>query len=1621
MKLRKSGFNAIQNVPIKIPDKFYTKNGIIQDTIEKLRIECSINEQQRLIKMLPQHSVNSVDSEFSTSLLTYLFLTVDTKHPIRKTISRVLLSANNDLVRKTLSENILFLINTDKEEKDCSLMNHYEIITDIQNCFNNFPLGIESISDITDYVTPYVIKLFLSLGDKLSNSNENQTEVINVHSFIYNITKLLVSLLQQCTLSTLLVNYSVELMLASYKIIMDDYISFDIKCNCGVLLVIAVIHVPDQAMTEFKSKTCLNLLKLDKSNDNQGLFHFKDITENYTANLCVYSGILNVVPENILCEELIDGIPVISFMFGRLIDCAKRSTGKPSQMLEVSRALILISKIMNTIPLSYVDLMFSEGLDYVWTHLDHFVDTVKHSTKLIFENLIKLAYRHYRNGCTHLLKMILTNTIDLLVNRSTHYVVLSIISVETGCSFLLEQFSHLPFILLNNIEDLSVAPQICNTYEFLMAQHAKEETDVKKWLQLWVDLVKPLLVKSEPPVTTYYQRLLISAYKIQPMVLTSIIHYRHHNGENELAALLGCLKVARKLGLLISPQDNSENNVLMTNKNCWRGYIEFEFLETIMYHQSEEVRVSALALIVESQKSTEIFSTWELDFLKKYFHYNANTQVPSTRQQIVALYKRALLRIKEGMGVLIKQSTAIRNKVKTGADTAKEEVLKELQLYKKQEINYKVFIQSFFQDYLCPGVHYGFNYYRRSTCLELILFVLNERCIDSADIESTWKSENTMALLEVLSDSYESNVAMAFDILKHLPSNVFKFLQSKECARTNILNAINLASAIKPSSATTAGYMLPIFLMSPHAREVILDIMEYSVNFSSIYALAISLFIHLIEAGVKLARQNLLEAVRTSPVYGYILCVRHLIHKGNISESDQWKCLLSKLVSTCKSVSEIVSPIVNNSSPEGYMPVKEGFVDEDSREIVTSQMVLVYAWRTTKEVSLLLGELALEVSDEDYRLDKTVLCNYIMPIISEHFLKLFLETKHRGAYEQAYLGFCKFCEKLWSVSNEDLKSLPKFWLTGILDVLKGENKNSFHKLCPTRRSAGLPFMIQAILITEPKNLGNENFHLCMQNLLNIAADISEENVKSRIHSMNILRSLYRNNNLGEIVAQYIAQGVIIAVSAFNHDKWGIRNSATLLFATLITRMFGVQRSRDVEELSLRNRLPARVFFMRYPELSEFLLEQISKANDNNEYIAALYSILLILERLYPCNTEEENQLDKYTLHITKCLKNCIYGIRRLAAQSSRSLIPSLELVTYIRKILIILSDVTHTDNYCQGLIMQLICLLRCVMRGHSPLNIPDLIEPTFWIPISVGKYISHYTAALYFDMLVSLTTVFAKQCQGALVFGKLLKILAWQSTTDTGVEEVLSTAKKKYKVCHFNLQMHIVSNVYHRDSYFKCVYIRKMIVSGLYSSHQEINQYCLNIINYLYLYHPKYMKHSLYITEQLERSEPEYNLVKSFDMIVKEYLMEAIHLKKLFPILYELLDKSKECCLGVLLILQHYPCILNDIKLYKQDALDFLMKWCYNEDDELFSAAVSAISAFLNNLSDDDIRQVNGNALVKAIIEASSPTSTLYQRIGAAQFFVVNKRILCLNDSFVNGPIVCQIHRFCLHNLMSCV
>lgn len=39
--------------------------------------------------------------------------------------------------------------------------------------------------------------------------------------------------------------------------------------------------------------------------------------------------------------------------------------------------------------------------------------------------------------------------------------------------------------------------------------------------------------------------------------------------------------------------------------------------------------------------------------------------------------------------------------------------------------------------------------------------------------------------------------------------------------------------------------------------------------------------------------------------------------------------------------------------------------------------------------------------------------------------------------------------------------------------------------------------------------------------------------------MNVLRALYRHNQLGELVSQYVGAGMIVAVTGFKSTIWGV--------------------------------------------------------------------------------------------------------------------------------------------------------------------------------------------------------------------------------------------------------------------------------------------------------------------------------------------------------------------------------------------------------------------------------------------------------------------------------------------------
>ena len=238
--------------------------------------------------------------------------------------------------------------------------------------------------------------------------------------------------------------------------------------------------------------------------------------------------------------------------------------------------------------------------------------------------------------------------------------------------------------------------------------------------------------------------------------------------------------------------------------------------------------------------------------------------------------------------------------------------------------------------------------------------------------------------------------------------------------------------------------------------------------------------------------------------------------------------------------------------------------------------------------------------------------------ICTFLVKLLTDTKHRGAFEQAFVAFSNLCALLWKTSHPQLHSLPQKILNDILDAVTSSKKSNKTKICATRRSAGVPFIIQAVLTSNIPSSG-PLLRSTMKKLISTAVDENTER-ENKIHCMNILRALFRDAKLGESVGSFIEDGVILAVDGFKSENWAERNSATLLFSALMTRIFGVKREKD--NISSKNCLTGKIFFQRHPKLYQYFLNQFTNQNElsSNQKSGvlvldcALYPILLMLSR-----------------------------------------------------------------------------------------------------------------------------------------------------------------------------------------------------------------------------------------------------------------------------------------------------------------------------------------------------------------------------------------------------------------------
>ncbi|XP_034407358.1 thyroid adenoma-associated protein [Cyclopterus lumpus] len=1033
-------------------------------------------------------------------------------------------------------------------------------------------------------------------------------------------------------------------------------------------------------------------------------------------------------------------------------------------------------------------------LEHIYSHWEHPLDGVRHQTRSLFRNLLLLNQHTSPSVYDPTEDPYVTGLTRSLLGLEWHmrgkYGSLGCLVELYGAGHLLDIQPQLPSCLLGLMDDQTLAPYASDLLERLFVSHkaqlaseagAADETATRDWMerwhQTWVTPLLQVLCRARLDQTTYIldyflpKLLRCSPSSLAHMVwalqnTTPLCSTGPSGSRGALGALMTCLRAARAQGVVPSSKGG-----------LWGGLVPLSLLQQALVHKHDQVRMDALGLVCESHRSTEAVTSQEMDLIRHFLLPNLNSQAPGVRQQTVSLLRKLLCRMKDSTLLLQKRLVQEREQEQREGDQ------RTLHLYKE----FLRWLCEKLLEVLLPGSSF-------SKCL----MSLHLLCL-LGELFTFSTGPDVFALGEAVTSAHAQNVlyciASNFLEVKQLTSTLLRQLppsavglQVQERTRGVLQAALDLSTSTKPFDSVTAAHLLNLLLhqsdLQPNLGPALLHCaqergLEFRPPSSSpatqpseavtleLNALAVVQFLlHRLQSEVARSKSSLLQAAASYPLYGRVHCItavlQHL-HTESLSQTEQWRCVVSELVAVCYSMSDVVSPVVQSSSPEGLIPMDTGSeasaglqrilqeiqprdtndfftsareldthcVDDRTQTThtpsantgaegyrVTAQMVLVCCWRSMKEVAMLLGQLCqsmpLRCAADTH---SGLITEEQVEGVGLYFRQQLLQSRHRGAFELAYVGFVRLTDMLCRSGSPALQQLPARWLSEVLEEVKSSDPSS--KLCATRRSAGIPFYIQALLSSEPKSSSCCLLKMTMRELIALAVPSANRTTDSstvpQVHALNILRALYRDTRLGENVIPFVSDGMQAAVLGFTSPVWAVRNSSTLLFSTLITRIFGVKKGKD--EHSKKNRMTGREFFTRFPALYPFLLNQLEEAaatveSDSGQVKLhpSLFLLLLVLSRLYPSPMDGSSSplgLAPFMPFIIRCGRSAVYRTREMAA---RALVPFV-LVTQVPSTVHALlqelpaqpgPEIQH--NHLHGTLLQVLFLLRSYQTdSHRPL------------------------------------------------------------------------------------------------------------------------------------------------------------------------------------------------------------------------------------------------------------------------------------------------------------------------------
>lgn len=377
-----------------------------------------------------------------------------------------------------------------------------------------------------------------------------------------------------------------------------------------------------------------------------------------------------------------------------------------------------------------------------------------------------------------------------------------------------------------------------------------------------------------------------------------------------------------------------------------------------------------------------------------------------------------------------------------------------------------------------------------------------------------------------------------------------------------------------------------------------------------------------------------------------------MIDQANVSDVEL-------VAESCVLVGKAVNEYISLASPEGHQVAigQEGPDDDDEEDcddlVDQSFAVMTFCWRASKEFSALLAACWKR---QDAHPDPGVLqrhCRFLTATL--------LSARHPGAFVALSRSLREICHLCYASTSEGLAMLPKNLLAETLRSCKDKPEEQ-----TTRRSAGIPYCIAAIISGSSSPVQRDALLKDTINfLLKVVSDGASFSALTPrpnvVHTLNVLRLLYRESCLAEVVIPHLSSGFALCFRAFGSPNWSVRNSGLMLFTALMNRTFGVRH--EAEDFAAPNLVDVRMLHAKGAEILSVIgsqcldsLRMLRKTDlgDNRYQIEfSVYPLLSFIQRVRFSLGGEQRHVEFYKMaleYVWQCLGNDIIKVRHMSAR-----------------------------------------------------------------------------------------------------------------------------------------------------------------------------------------------------------------------------------------------------------------------------------------------------------------------------------------------------------------------------------